>query len=108
MCCCIQLILHRKLDKVGLKYFSLLCSLGGSPRCIDNRRGSCWTKINNGSCEANIPGTTLRSECCCASNSLGKAWGSPCERYHRKFYQSTPTIKYPIQAPGIIICMEYT
>ena len=54
--------------------------LGASPRCIDNRRGSCWTKINNGSCEVNIPGTTLRSECCCASNALGKAWGSPCER----------------------------
>lgn len=52
---------------------------GASPRCVDDRRGSCWTKINNGSCEANIPGATLRSECCCASNELGKAWGSPCE-----------------------------
>ncbi|CAI9740245.1 fibrillin-2-like, isoform X2 [Octopus vulgaris] len=45
--------------------------------CIDNRRGTCWKKIHNDLCEDNIKGDTLRSECC---GTLGKAWGSPCER----------------------------
>lgn len=45
--------------------------------CIDNRRGTCWKNIRNNLCEDNIKGDTLRSECC---GTLGKAWGSPCER----------------------------
>ncbi|CAB3384639.1 Hypothetical predicted protein [Cloeon dipterum] len=44
--------------------------------CIDNRRGSCWTKMVNGQCENNLVRPTLRSECCC---TVGLAWGSPCE-----------------------------
>lgn len=43
--------------------------------CIDNRKGLCWTQINNGRCEANLKGETTRAECCA---SIGKAWGSPC------------------------------
>ncbi|XP_046415905.1 fibrillin-2-like isoform X1 [Neodiprion fabricii] len=45
--------------------------------CIDNRKGTCWTKMVHGRCENNLPRLTLRSECCC---SVGLAWGSPCEK----------------------------
>lgn len=53
-----------------------------SPRCIDNRRASCWTHMNevDGRCEANFPGTVLKAECCCSASNAGVAWGSPCER----------------------------
>jgi len=47
--------------------------------CIDNRKGSCWTRLVGGRCENNIPRLTLKSECCC---SIGLAWGSPCEICH--------------------------
>ena len=42
----------------------------------DSRKGSCWTKVRDSRCEANLPGAILKSECCC---SVGLAWGSPCE-----------------------------
>ncbi|XP_050313522.1 fibrillin-2-like [Anthonomus grandis grandis] len=48
--------------------------------CIDNRKGSCWTKLNHGRCENNLPQLSKRTECCC---SIGVAWGSPCERCTR-------------------------
>nr|CAI5824069.1 unnamed protein product [Callosobruchus analis] len=48
--------------------------------CIDNRKGSCWTTLNRGRCENNLPLLSLRSECCC---SVGVAWGSPCEKCNR-------------------------
>ena len=32
--------------------------------------------MTDGQCEDNLPGLSLRSECCC---SVGLAWGSPCE-----------------------------
>ncbi|CAH0559244.1 unnamed protein product [Brassicogethes aeneus] len=48
--------------------------------CIDNRKGSCWTKLNQGRCENNLPLLSRRQECCC---SIGVAWGSPCERCDR-------------------------
>ncbi|KAF7284743.1 hypothetical protein GWI33_021612 [Rhynchophorus ferrugineus] len=48
--------------------------------CIDNRKGSCWTKMNHGRCENNLPQLSRRMECCC---SIGVAWGSPCERCNR-------------------------
>ncbi|XP_051691464.2 LOW QUALITY PROTEIN: fibrillin-3 [Oryctolagus cuniculus] len=44
--------------------------------CLDSTRGTCWLKIEDGRCEANLQGATLRSECCA---TLGAAWGSPCE-----------------------------
>lgn len=47
--------------------------------CVDNRKGSCWTKVTAGRCENNLPRFTLKSECCC---SVGLAWGSPCELCH--------------------------
>lgn len=47
--------------------------------CIDNRKGSCWTRLVGGRCENNLPRLTLKSECCC---SIGLAWGSPCEICH--------------------------
>jgi hypothetical protein len=47
--------------------------------CVDNRKGSCWTRLVGGRCENNLPRLTLKSECCC---SIGLAWGSPCEVCH--------------------------
>ncbi|XP_026325907.1 fibrillin-2-like isoform X2 [Hyposmocoma kahamanoa] len=43
--------------------------------CIDNRRGSCWRRVVDGTCESAAPHALLRQECCCG---LGLAWGSPC------------------------------
>ncbi|XP_032164950.1 fibrillin-3 isoform X7 [Mustela erminea] len=45
--------------------------------CLDITRGTCWLKVQEGRCEANLRGASLRSECCA---TLGAAWGSPCER----------------------------
>ncbi|KAB1259263.1 Fibrillin-2 [Camelus dromedarius] len=45
--------------------------------CLDSTKGTCWLKVQDGRCEANLHGATLRSECCA---TLGAAWGSPCER----------------------------
>ncbi|XP_002931771.2 fibrillin-2 [Xenopus tropicalis] len=45
--------------------------------CIDSLKGTCWLNIQDGRCEVNINGATLKSECCA---TLGAAWGSPCER----------------------------
>lgn len=49
--------------------------------CMDNRKGTCWSRLVAGRCENNLPRLTLKSECCC---SIGLAWGSPCElcNYH--------------------------
>ncbi|XP_035248375.1 fibrillin-2 isoform X1 [Anguilla anguilla] len=44
--------------------------------CIDSLKGTCWLNVQNGRCEVNINGGTLKSECCA---TLGAAWGSPCE-----------------------------
>lgn len=43
---------------------------------VDERKGSCWLEIRNGQCESNIKLPMLKAECC---NTVGKAWGSPCE-----------------------------
>uniref|UniRef100_A0A452UGX3 Fibrillin 3 n=1 Tax=Ursus maritimus TaxID=29073 RepID=A0A452UGX3_URSMA len=45
--------------------------------CLDSTKGTCWLKVQEGRCEANLHGASLRSECCA---TLGAAWGSPCER----------------------------
>ncbi|TFK01273.1 type 1 phosphatidylinositol 4,5-bisphosphate 4-phosphatase [Platysternon megacephalum] len=45
--------------------------------CVDSMKGTCWLNIQDGRCEVNINGATLKSECCA---TLGAAWGSPCER----------------------------
>uniref|UniRef100_A0A4W4F9J8 Fibrillin 2b n=1 Tax=Electrophorus electricus TaxID=8005 RepID=A0A4W4F9J8_ELEEL len=45
--------------------------------CVDSMKGTCWLNIQDGRCEMNINGATLKSECCA---TLGAAWGSPCER----------------------------
>lgn len=39
-------------------------------------KSTCWLTIQDGRCEVNINGATLKSECC---STLGAAWGSPCE-----------------------------
>uniref|UniRef100_A0A670KEG4 Fibrillin 3 n=1 Tax=Podarcis muralis TaxID=64176 RepID=A0A670KEG4_PODMU len=44
---------------------------------LDSMKGTCWLNIQEGRCEVNINGATLKSECCA---TLGAAWGSPCER----------------------------
>ncbi|XP_006007076.2 fibrillin-2 [Latimeria chalumnae] len=60
--------------------FSCECSSGSKldPTrliCIDSVKGTCWLNIQDGRCEVNINGATLKSECCA---TLGAAWGSPC------------------------------
>ncbi|KAI1905149.1 hypothetical protein AGOR_G00013160 [Albula goreensis] len=45
--------------------------------CIDSLKGTCWLNLQDGRCEVNINGGTLKSECCA---TLGAAWGSPCEQ----------------------------
>uniref|UniRef100_A0A673VN86 Fibrillin 3 n=1 Tax=Suricata suricatta TaxID=37032 RepID=A0A673VN86_SURSU len=45
--------------------------------CLDSTRGTCWLQVQDGRCEANLRGASLRSQCC---TTLGAAWGSPCER----------------------------
>lgn len=42
----------------------------------DTMKGSCWLSHQDGRCEVNANGDTLRSECC---STLGAAWGSPCQ-----------------------------
>lgn len=49
-------------------------------KLLDNRKGSCWTRLVHGRCENNLPQLSRRAECCC---SVGVAWGSPCERCNR-------------------------
>ncbi|XP_043916738.1 fibrillin-2 [Protopterus annectens] len=44
--------------------------------CIETVKGTCWLHLQDGHCEVNINGATLKSECCA---TLGAAWGSPCE-----------------------------
>ncbi|XP_037292482.1 fibrillin-2 isoform X4 [Manduca sexta] len=56
------------------------CELGfvldaTAQHCVDNRRGSCWRRVVDGSCEGAAPRPLLLQECCC---SVGLAWGSPC------------------------------
>ncbi|XP_039615423.1 fibrillin-2 isoform X1 [Polypterus senegalus] len=60
--------------------FTCECSTGGKLDltglvCIDSLRGTCWLNIQDGRCEVNINGATIKSECCA---TLGVAWGSPC------------------------------
>ncbi|GJQ88324.1 hypothetical protein Trydic_g3801 [Trypoxylus dichotomus] len=54
--------------------------------CIDNRKGSCWTRLVHGRCENNLPQLSRRIDCCC---SIGVAWGSPCERCNRNECECT-------------------
>lgn len=42
----------------------------------ESMKGTCWKHAQDGHCEVNINGATLKSECC---STLGAAWGSPCE-----------------------------
>ncbi|XP_043105727.1 fibrillin-2 [Puntigrus tetrazona] len=61
--------------------FSCECPLGSKLDstglvCVDSLKGSCWLTLQDGRCEVNMNGATLRSECC---GTLGAAWGSPCE-----------------------------
>ncbi|PIO37544.1 hypothetical protein AB205_0029490 [Aquarana catesbeiana] len=54
------------------------CEMDGLSRQRRNSmKGTCWLNIQDGRCEVNINGATLKSECCA---TLGAAWGSPCER----------------------------
>nr|XP_015220808.1 PREDICTED: fibrillin-3 [Lepisosteus oculatus] len=62
--------------------FNCECSRGSkldstNTVCVDSMKGTCWLNIQDGRCEVNINGATLKSECC---STLGAAWGSPCER----------------------------
>uniref|UniRef100_A0AAY4B475 Uncharacterized protein n=1 Tax=Denticeps clupeoides TaxID=299321 RepID=A0AAY4B475_9TELE len=65
------------------KFGSFLCECSHGSKldptgliCVDSLKGTCWLNIQDGRCEVNINGGTLKSECCA---TLGAAWGSPCE-----------------------------
>ncbi|GAA6104086.1 fibrillin-2b [Tachysurus ichikawai] len=60
--------------------FTCECSHGSrldsNTICVESMKGTCWLHAQDGHCEVNINGATLKSECC---STLGAAWGSPCE-----------------------------
>ncbi|XP_070543732.1 fibrillin-1-like [Ptychodera flava] len=44
---------------------------------IDDRRGPCFTKVENGTCQEPLEGVIIDKIMCCAT--VGRAWGTPCE-----------------------------
>ena len=80
------------MDKVIIKSTANVCFgqtktdielISKSLKCIfifivDLRKAKCWRIINNlGNCEDNVNGDVTQEVCC---QTLGKAWGSPCQR----------------------------
>ncbi|XP_016332605.1 fibrillin-1, partial [Sinocyclocheilus anshuiensis] len=47
-------------------------------RCVDIRVNYCFTKFENGRCQAPKPFNTTKGSCCC-SVMPGQGWGDPCE-----------------------------
>ncbi|XP_016407728.1 fibrillin-2-like, partial [Sinocyclocheilus rhinocerous] len=47
-------------------------------RCVDIRVNYCYTKFENGRCQAPKPFNTTKGSCCC-SVMPGQGWGNPCE-----------------------------
>ncbi|KAK2894364.1 hypothetical protein Q8A67_011593 [Cirrhinus molitorella] len=47
-------------------------------RCVDFRENYCYTKFENGRCQAPKPSNTTKGACCC-SGMPGQGWGDPCE-----------------------------
>uniref|UniRef100_A0A8C1IP79 Fibrillin 1 n=1 Tax=Cyprinus carpio TaxID=7962 RepID=A0A8C1IP79_CYPCA len=47
-------------------------------RCVDIRVSYCYTKFENGRCQAPKPFNTTKDVCCC-SVMPGQGWGDPCE-----------------------------
>uniref|UniRef100_A0A671W3K1 Fibrillin-1 n=1 Tax=Sparus aurata TaxID=8175 RepID=A0A671W3K1_SPAAU len=63
--------------------FTCLCPEGfvisaSGRRCLDIRVNYCYTKFENGRCQAPKPQNTSKGECCC-SPMPGQGWGDPCE-----------------------------
>lgn len=76
---------------------------------IDSLKATCWIKIQEGRCEMNINGATLRSECCA---TLGAAWGSPCEPCDRGMsttmaVTSLKTICNSSSLHTVMMCFKY-
>ncbi|XP_048825237.1 fibrillin-1-like isoform X1 [Brienomyrus brachyistius] len=47
-------------------------------RCLDLRVNYCFTKFENGICQAPKPHNTTKGDCCCSAMP-GQGWGQPCE-----------------------------
>ncbi|RXN16421.1 fibrillin-1 [Labeo rohita] len=47
-------------------------------RCVDIRVNYCYTKFENGRCQAPKPFNTTKGLCCCSAMP-GQGWGDPCE-----------------------------
>ncbi|XP_065808853.1 fibrillin-1 [Labrus bergylta] len=47
-------------------------------RCLDIRVSYCYTKFENGRCQAPKPQNTTKEVCCC-TGMPGQGWGDPCE-----------------------------
>lgn len=75
---------------------------------LDSLKATCWMNIQEGRCEVNINGATLRSECCA---TLGAAWGSPCEPCERGTSNavaitSLKTIWNPSSVHTVLMCFK--
>lgn len=49
-----------------------------SPFVLDFRQGPCYKEVKNLRCQGQVTTLVCTKELCCAT--IGKAWGSPCER----------------------------
>uniref|UniRef100_W5N6L7 Fibrillin 1 n=1 Tax=Lepisosteus oculatus TaxID=7918 RepID=W5N6L7_LEPOC len=63
--------------------FKCLCPSGfvlssSGRRCIDERRHYCFSKFEDGRCQAPRPLNSTKSECCCSAMP-GQGWGDPCD-----------------------------
>ncbi|XP_073320826.1 fibrillin-1 isoform X2 [Pagrus major] len=60
-------------------------------RCLDIRVNYCYTKFENGRCQAPKPQNTSKDACCC-SPMPGQGWGDPCEICPSKTDEAYPLL----------------
>lgn len=96
----------------NVQYFSLRQSKGvcnfhhffSHCVCQDDRVNYCYTKFENGRCQAPKPQNISKKACCC-TGIPGQGWGDPCEicpskgegaytSYHRNTHTCKETLTY--------------
>lgn len=78
-CLCVLVIYNQSV--VSFPYQSLLSGCLLSSMCVkpaDFRVNYCYTKFENGRCQAPKPQNTTKEVCCC-TGMPGQGWGDPCE-----------------------------